>query len=120
MKRLLIVLASAGLFTACSDDAGKQEIKNILECSMSAKLVGKPQMIDVIADHANWASAKSGYKPSVAETKQMHDEIKAKWNLKSMSRHDQDVVLVGIYNSAQCSALHKGDPITVDDVPPDA
>ncbi|MET0775450.1 MAG: hypothetical protein ABWZ65_08180 [Pseudomonas mandelii] len=120
MKRLLIVLASTGILTACSDDSGRQELKNILECSMTAKLVGQSEKIDVISNHANWASAKSGYKPSVAEAKTMHDEIKAKWNLKSLSRQDQDELLVRIYNSDQCAPLHNGGAITVGDVPPDA
>ncbi|MBK5512456.1 hypothetical protein [Pseudomonas sp. TH15] len=120
MKRLLLVLASAAILTACSDDAGKQEIKSILECSMAAKLVGQTDKIDIISNHANWASAKSGYQPSIADAKQMHDEIKAKWNLRSLPRADQDALLVGIYNSDHCAKLHEGAAITVNDVPPDA
>jgi len=120
MKRLLIVLASTGLLTACSDNSAKNELKQILECSMAAKLVGQTEKIDIISNHANWVAAKSGYEPTHAEGKQMHDEIKAKWNLKSLSRHDQDQLLVGVYNSKKCAALHQGNPITVEDVPPDA
>ena len=120
MKRLVALLVSACVLTGCSDDSTKNELKQILECSMAAKLVGQTAKIDIISNHANLVAAKSGYEPTLAEGKQMHDEIKAKWSLKSLSRHDQDQLLVGIYNSKKCTSLHQGDPITVEDVPPDA
>ena len=108
------------MLTACSDDSAKSEIKEILECSMAAKLVGKSGKVDIISSHANWVTAKSGYKPETAEVKKMHDEIKARWNLKSLSRHDQDQLLVDVYNSTKCRSLHNGEPLSVNDVPPDA
>lgn len=120
LKKLIALAASVCVLAGCSNDNAKNEIKQILECSMAAKLVGKPGMIDVITDHANWVAAKSGYKPEPADFQKMHDEIKAKWGLKSLSRHDQDQLLVNIYNSEKCRSLHKGDPLSVDDVPPDA
>lgn len=120
MKRLFAVLVTTGLLTGCSDDAAKNEMKEILECSMASKLVGKTEMVDVITKHANWVAAKSGYQPGNDEFQQMHDEIKAKWNLRSLSRHDQDQLLVNVYNSTKCRSLHQGDPLSVDDVPPDA
>lgn len=87
---------------------------------MAAKLVGQTAKIDSISNHVNWATARSGYEPSVADVKQMHDEIKAKWNLKSMPRQHQDQLLVDVYNSKTCRALHQGNPLSVNDVPPDA
>jgi hypothetical protein len=120
MKRFIALLASACVLTGCSDDSAKNELKQILECSMAAKLVGQTAKIDIISNHANLVAAKSGYEPTLAEGKQMHDEIKAKWNLKSLSRHDQDQLLVGVYNSKLCRSLHQGDPLSVEDVPPDA
>lgn len=120
LKKLIALVASACVLAGCSNDNAKHEIKQIFECSMAAKLVGKPGMIDVISDHANWVAAQSGYKPEPADFQKMHDEIKAQWNLKSLSRHDQDQLLVNIYNSERCRSLHKGDPLSVEDVPPDA
>lgn len=120
MKRLVALLFTACTLTGCSNDSAKNEIKEILECSMAAKLVGKPEVIDVITNHANWVAAQSGYKPGPAEFQKMHDEIKAKWKLKSLSRHDQDQLLVDVYNSNKCRALHRGGSLSVQDVPPDA
>ena len=120
MKRLMALLVSACFLTACSNDSSKNELKQILECSMAAKLVGQEDKIDLITVKANFVAAKNGDDLSQAEGQKMHDEIKAKWNLKSMSRHDQDKLLVSVYNSKVCVALHQGDPITTDDVPPEA
>jgi hypothetical protein len=120
MKKMVGVLMVTCLLAACSDESANNELKEILECSMAAKLVGKTEMVDVISNHANWVAAKSGKKPGNAEFQIMHDEIKTKWNLKSLSRHDQDQLLVDVYNSTRCRSLHQGDPLSVDDVPPDA
>ena len=120
MKRLVALLLATCALAGCSKESAKNEIKEILECSMAAKLAGKPEMVDVITNHANWVAAKSGYKPGHADFQEMHDEIKAKWKLKSLSRHDQDQLLVNIYNSKKCSDLHRGGSLSVEDVPPDA
>lgn len=87
---------------------------------MAAKLVDQQQRIDRISDHANYVAAKGGYDLSVTEAQKMHADIKAKWNLKSLSRQDQDKLLVDVYNSKACAELHGGKPITVADVPPNA
>lgn len=120
MKRIIILLAATCCLNACSKASTENEIKGILQCAMAAKLVGQEQRINKISDHANYVAAKGGYDLSVVEAQKMHADIKAKWNLKSMSRQDQDKLLVDVYNSKTCAELHGGRSITVADVPPDA
>lgn len=121
MKRLMALLVTTCFLTACSnDEATKAELKQILECGMAAKLVGQQRNIDKISDHSNVVARKGSYELTEAEGKKWHAEIKAQWNLKSLSRHDQDELLVNIYNSKACAALHKSARISIEDVPPDA
>jgi len=121
MKRLMALLVTTGFLTACSnDDAAKAELNGILACSMAAKLVGRADQIDLFAQQGNIVAARTDYELTAEVAGKMHADIKAKWNLKSLSRHDQDVLLVDVYNSKTCAAVHHSRPITIADVPPDA
>lgn len=117
MRKAVMTLVLCGLLTGCTYDEGEAEVKAILECTMAAKLVGQIDSVDVIADHTNAVAERYGLDLHVSDMKDMHDEIKAKWNLKSMNRHDQDVLLVGVYNSDFCAGLHRSRKITVEEVP---
>lgn len=116
MKRLMLTVTMLATLSGCSNEGG-EKVKAILECSMASKLVGRVESIDAFADYTNIIVAKYKLKIKVSEVQAMHDEIKAEWNLKSMSRHDQDVLLVNVYNSSFCASIHLQRKIDVEDVP---
>ncbi|WP_143038353.1 hypothetical protein [Pseudomonas saponiphila] len=120
MRMAMMAGVMVAMTSGCSDnsaaDSARNQVQSLLECSMASKLVGQVPSIDPIADEVNRVVAKAGIEVRHAEVKEMHDRIKARWDLKSKSRHDQDVLLVGVYNSDLCVAAHGHRKITVEEV----